>query len=120
MENEKLEHAKQVYCAVADKPYEIRAATLESLSEETQLSVAKLRTYLSREGVYVKKEYQTKSGRKPIPKEKMIALLEKYLQYSPGTLESLENANKGALWKVIRRFLELKGDSKDIFTDYIT
>jgi len=111
---------RQAYLEVADKPYEIRAATLQSLSEETQLSVAKLRVFLNKEGIYVKKEYITKSGSKPISKENMVNLLEKYLGYPAGSLESLENANKRALWKIIRRFLELKGDSKDIFKDYLT
>jgi hypothetical protein len=52
---------------------------------------------LSREKVYVKQEYTTKTGAKPVSKEEHVTIIAAFCGVKADKLESLEKANKGVL-----------------------
>jgi hypothetical protein len=52
---------------------------------------------LSREGVYRKKEYVSKTGEKPVKKDAHAEAIGAILQLSEGEVDSLTKANKSAL-----------------------
>jgi hypothetical protein len=56
---------------------------------------------LSREGVYMKKEYVTKAGAKPIPKEDMATFIGDKLGLDEASASSLAKANKHALAAIV-------------------
>lgn len=58
---------------------------------------------LSREGVYKRKEYVTKSGTAPIKKDTLADKIGALCNLSEGEIESLAKANKTALDKVLAK-----------------
>ena len=68
--------------------------TVEKLAEELEKSIKSIIGKLSREGVYKKTEYTTKTGEKPITKSQLVQELEELLECS---LQGLEKAPKSAL-----------------------
>ena len=71
--------------------------TVEELAEELEKSVKSIIGKLSREGVYKKTEYTTKTGEKPITKSQLVQELEELLEVS---LSGLEKAPKSALVEI--------------------
>lgn len=63
------------------------------LGKSTRSIIAKL----SREGVYTKKEYKTKSGEAVVAKEAYVALIADALDVDATKLGGLEKANKATL-----------------------
>ena len=105
------------YKQVKDRPWDDREEVMERLAEEFNTSKHSIRSLLSTQGVYLKKEYRTKLGTKPVTKESLIRLLEKYLNLRQGELASFEGANKKAIFILIRKYMEKAGDPEDIFTE---
>ena len=68
--------------------------TVEELAEELEKSIKSIIGKLSREGVYKKTEYTTKTGEKPITKSQLVQELEELLEC---TLKGLEKAPKSAI-----------------------
>ena len=68
--------------------------TVEKLAEELEKSIKSIIGKLSREGVYKKTEYTTKTGEKPITKSQLVQELEELLECS---LQGLEKAPKTCL-----------------------
>ena len=68
-------------------------AIAESIGKSTRSIVAKL----SREGVYKKKEYVSKTGEKPVKKDAQADAIGAILNLSEADIESLTKANKSAL-----------------------
>ena len=68
----------------------------ESLGKTVRSVVAKL----SREGVYQKKEYVSKTGEKPVKKDAHADAIGAILGLSEGEVDSLTKANKSALAKI--------------------
>lgn len=68
----------------------------ETLGKTAKSVVAKL----SREGVYKRKEYVTKTGEKPVKKDAHADAIGAVLKLSDGEIESLTKANKTALVKI--------------------
>lgn len=56
---------------------------------------------LSREGVYVKKEYTTKTGERPVKKDVTADAIGAACGLSEGEVDSLTKANKTALVKIL-------------------
>ena len=81
---------------VAEPTAETVAAFAEKFGKTVKSVVAKL----SREGVYVKKEYKTKTGEKPVKKDAHADAIGAVLRLSEGEIESLTKANKSALVKI--------------------
>jgi len=71
--------------------------TVEKLSINLDKSVKSIIGKLSREGVYQKTEYTTKTGEKPITKLELVIELAERLQLSTEALAGLEKAPKTAL-----------------------
>ena len=76
--------------------------TVEFLAEEMDKSIKSIIGKLSREGVYKKTEYVTKTGEKPITKVELVDNLEEKLGLPNQTLAGLEKSPK----TVLRRLYE--------------
>ena len=75
--------------------------TVEFLAQEMDKSIKSIIGKLSREGVYKKTEYVTKTGEKPITKVEIVENLEEKLGLPNQTLAGLEKSPK----TVLRNFL---------------
>ena len=71
--------------------------TVENLAEELDKSVKSIIGKLSREGVYKKTEYLTKTGEKPITKLEIVENLATLLEVPLTALAGLEKAPKSCL-----------------------
>ena len=74
-----------------------RRETVERLAQEFDKSVKSIIGKLSREGVYKKTEYVTKTGEKPITKVEIVENLAEKLDLDITALAGLEKAPKTAL-----------------------
>lgn len=93
--------AEQTTKMIAD--YEASGKTPESvemIAKELGKSVRSIVAKLSREKVYIKKEYTTKKGETPIKKDETADAIGKVLNLSEPETESLTKANKTALVKI--------------------
>lgn len=93
--------AEQTAKMIAD--YEASGKTPESvevIAQELGKSVRSIVAKLSREKVYIKKEYTTKKGEAPVKKDETADAIGKVLNLSEPETESLTKANKTALVKI--------------------
>lgn len=74
--------------------------TVEAMAEALGKSVRSIVAKLSREGVYKKKEYKTKTGDSPVKKDAFADFIGEALALSEADVESLTKANKTALAKI--------------------
>lgn len=74
------------------------AGLAAAFGKTTRSVIAKL----SREGVYVKKEYTNKNGEKPIKKDETAEKIGAACGLSEGEIDSLTKANKSALLKILK------------------
>ena len=75
--------------------------TVESLAKELNKSIKSVIGKLSREGVYQKTEYLTKSGEKPVTKLELVSALGDVLDIPDQWLEGLEKAPKPVLKRIV-------------------
>jgi len=73
---------------------------VETIAENLGKSVRSIVAKLSREGVYQKKEYKTKSGETPVKKDSFADFIGDALGMTEADTESLTKANKTALAKI--------------------
>lgn len=78
------------------------AETVATFAEKFGKSVKSVVAKLSREGVYQKKTYVTKSGAAPVRKEALADELQKVFGLSESEADSLAKANKTALVKILK------------------
>lgn len=71
--------------------------TVEMLAERLGKSVRSIVAKLSREGVYKKKEYKTKTGESVVKKDAHADAIGAILKLPENDIESLTKANKAAL-----------------------
>ena len=76
-------------------------ATVDRLAYELEKSPKSIIGKLSREGVYRRSVYKTKTGETPVTKVELVAELAEALGISPGVLAGLEKAPKNVL-KVLK------------------
>jgi hypothetical protein len=76
------------------------ADTVATLAEQFGKTVKSVVAKLSREGVYKKKEYTTKTGDKVVKKDAHADAIGAILKMSEGEIDSLTKANKTALVKI--------------------
>ena len=88
---EQVDYMKSVYIAFPSRE------TVELLAKEYDKSVKSIIGKLSREGVYKKTEYLTKTGEKPITKIQIVENLASKLDLDITALAGLEKAPKTAL-----------------------
>jgi ABC-type phosphate transport system substrate-binding protein len=84
--------------------------TVEALAERFQKSVRSIVAKLSREGVYQKKEYKTKTGEKVVKKDAHADAIGAILKLAENDIDSLTKANKSAL----RAIFEALANSKPL------
>ena len=75
--------------------------TVDRLAKELNKSPKSIIGKLSREGVYRRSVYKTKTGESPVTKVELVAELAEALGISPGVLAGLEKAPKNVL-KVLK------------------
>ena len=87
----------QVKHMVAEYSANPTRETVENLADELEKSIKSIIGKLSREGVYKKTEYTTKTGEKPITKIELVEELAELLDLETTVLAGLEKAPKTAL-----------------------
>ena len=87
----------QVKHMVAEYSANPTRETVENLADELEKSIKSIIGKLSREGVYKKTEYTTKTGEKPITKIELVEELAELLELETSVLAGLEKAPKTAL-----------------------
>jgi hypothetical protein len=75
--------------------------SVESIAENMGKTVRSIVAKLSREGVYKRKEYVTKTGEKPVKKDHTAENIGVIVGLSEGEVDSLTKANKTALVKIL-------------------
>ena len=81
----------------------LQGVPVETIAESLGKSVRSIIAKLSREGVYKKKEYTTKTGESTISKEELADKIGTLCGLSEGEIDSLTKANKTALQKVLQK-----------------
>ena len=82
--------------------------TVESIALELGKSIRSIVAKLSREGVYKKKEYKTKTGEAVVKKDEHADAIGAILQLPENDIESLTKANKSALKKIFEALANSK------------
>lgn len=78
--------------------------TIEKLAQEFGKTVKSVVAKLSREGVYKKKEYVSKTGEKPVKKDELANELQEAFNLTESEADSLTKANKTALAKILNSY----------------
>lgn len=86
------------------------ADTVEKLAQEFGKTVKSVVAKLSREGIYKKKEYVSKTGEKPVKKDDLANELQEAFNLTEAEADSLTKANKTALAKILNSFKALNRD----------
>lgn len=89
--------------AVLVSRYVDEGVTVEALAQEFGKTVRSIVAKLSREGVYKKKEYTSKTGERPVKKDETADKIGVLVGLSEGEVDSLTKANKGALLKILAK-----------------
>lgn len=74
--------------------------SVEAIAEMLGRNVKSIIAKLTREGVYKKKEYVSKTGEKPVKKDATADAIGAVLNMTESEIESLTKANKTALVKI--------------------
>ena len=82
--------------------------TVAKFAEKFGKTLKSVIAKLSREGVYQKKEYVSKSGAKPEKKDSVADAIGAILKMSDGEIDSLAKANKTALQKIFQALANSK------------
>ena len=94
MSNYTEEQTKEIVAAYVATP---TRATVESLSVTYEKSLKSIIGKLSREGVYQRQSYKTKTGDSPITKEELVNEIAAGLELDPENLLGLEKSPKQVL-----------------------
>lgn len=79
--------------------------TVALLAEKFNRSTKSIIGKLSREGVYRREEYVTKTGDRPVTKLEIVAEIAEYLDLEVEALAGLEKAAKGTLKVILERLM---------------
>jgi hypothetical protein len=88
-----------------DESEAARLAVVKRFADEFGKSEASIRSKLSTEGVYIKKEYRNKNGETPESKSAIVESIATIMGVSSEVIESFEKATKPALLK-FRNFIQ--------------
>ena len=80
--------------------------SVESMAKAMGKTVRSVVAKLSREGVYKKKEYKTKTGETVIKKDALADKMAEVFGLTEAEADSLTKANKTALKKILDKFAE--------------
>ena len=92
--------------------------TVEILSKEMNKSVKSIIGKLSREGVYLKTVYKTKTGEDPITKKEIVADIASILDISPDWIAGLEKSPKKDLKNLYNRLYEFEYNAEEGLDGY--
>jgi len=84
------------------------AETVAVFAEKFGKTVKSVVAKLSREGVYQKKEYVTKTGEKVVKKDELANEFQQVFDLTESEADSLTKANKTALAKILNTFKAMK------------
>ena len=98
---EQVKHMVEAYQAKPDR------STVDALADELNKSVKSIIGKLSREGVYQKAIYKTKTGEVPVTKEQLIKNIAELLEIDSSKIMGLEKAPKQDI-KYLYTILETK------------
>ena len=99
--------AEQTTKMIGDYTASPTVETVEKLAQEFGKTVKSVVAKLSREGVYKKKEYVSKTGEKPVKKDALANELQEAFKLTASEADSLTKANKTALAKILNSFKAL-------------
>ena len=108
---EQVEYMKELYSANPSRE------TVEILSKELNKSAKSIIGKLSREGVYQKTVYKTKTGEDPITKKELVENLADYLDLNPDWIAGLEKSPKADLKRVCERVEEFAANAENNETE---
>ena len=78
-------------------------ATVETIAAELGKNVRSIVAKLSREGVYKKKEYASKTGEKPVKKDALADSIGKIMGFTEAEITSLAEVNKTVLVALLEK-----------------
>ncbi len=80
-----------------------QGVAVEAIAESMGKTVRSVVAKLSREGVYKRKEYVSKTGERPVRKDATAEKIGALAELSEGEIDSLTKANKTALMKILAK-----------------
>lgn len=89
------------------------AETVATFAEKFGKTVKSVVAKLSREGVYQKKEYVTKTGEKVVKKDELANEFQKVFNLTEAEADSLTKANKTALAKILNSFKAMEAEKAE-------
>jgi len=92
--------------------------TVENLSKEMGKSVKSIIGKLSREGVYKKTVYKTKTGEDPITKKEIVENIASILDISVNSILGLEKSPKSDLKQLMDTLYEFEANGQDNLEGY--
>ena len=98
MSNYTEEQTTKIVAAYVADPTRV---TVEQLALEYEKSLKSIIGKLSREGVYQRQSYKTKTGETPVTKEELVNEIATGLQLDPETLLGLEKSPKQVLKSIL-------------------
>lgn len=87
------------------------AETVATFAEKFGKTVKSVVAKLSREGVYQKKEYKTKTGETVVKKDELADSMQALFGLTESEADSLTKANKTALVKIMKAFEAQKAET---------
>jgi hypothetical protein len=109
-----VEQAAELVAAYTANPSaEVVATFAEKFGKSVKSVVAKL----SREGVYQKKEYVSKTGVKPVKKDELATQFQTKFGLTEAEADSLTKANKTALAKILNSFKTLEATASKLLDE---
>ena len=96
-----VEQTQELVVAYQEAPTQ---ETVTLYAEKFGKTVKSVIAKLSREGVYKKKEYVSKTGEKPVKKEELATEFMELFGLSEAEADSIAKANKTALKKILEKF----------------
>jgi len=104
------EQVKYMVEAYRDNP---SRETVDELAEELNKSVKSIIGKLSREGVYKKTVYKTKTGEDPITKKELVEELAGILDINANSIVGLEKSPKADLKNLVLTLREYESNGQD-------
>ena len=109
------EQVKYMVEAYRDNP---SRETVDELAEELNKSVKSIIGKLSREGVYKKTVYKTKTGEDPITKKELVEELAGILDISANSIVGLEKSPKADLKNLVLTLREYESNGQENHDGY--
>ena len=104
---EQVKHMVEAYQAKPDR------STVDALADELNKSVKSIIGKLSREGVYTKTVYKTKTGEDPVTKKELVEELAGILDISADSIVGLEKSPKADLKNLVLTLREYESNGEE-------